>query len=366
MLLFTTTGYEAREFVETARQLGLDTILGSDRCHVLPDPWQDAALPLPFDQPQEAAQHIVNYARTQALQAIVPVGDTPVLTAALASQALGLPHHAPQAAAASRNKFVMRQMLQQAGLRVPWFKCFPMQTEPRVLQHDVPYPCVVKPLALSASRGVMRANTPAGIRHCLLALTALLSGADIRQKHDEVHEGILVESFIAGGEVALEGLLQEGELHVLALFDKPDPLDGPFFEETLYITPSRLSAARQEAIVRCTAQAARALGLRHGPLHAELRINQDGPWVLEVAARAIGGFEAARLRFGTGMSLTELLLRHACHLPIASWQREQAAAGAMMLPVPGAGFLQRVEGLEEAAQVHGIEDIVITAALMKS
>lgn len=289
MLLFTTTGYEAREFVDAARQLGVDTILGSDRCHVLEDPWQDAALPLRFEKPQEAAQHIVNYARTHAVEAIVPIGDTPVLTAALASQALGLSHNAPQAAAASRNKFIMRQILQQAGLQVPWFKSFPMPADPRVLQHEVPYPCVVKPLALSASRGVMRANTPEEFVKAFWRLRALLKGPDIRQKQDEAHDEILVESFISGGEVALEGLVQEGRLHVLALFDKPDPLDGPFFEETLYVTPSRLSAAMQEAIGRCTEQAARALGLVHGPLHAELRINKDGPWVLEVAARAIGG-----------------------------------------------------------------------------
>jgi hypothetical protein len=135
----------------------------------------------------------------------------------------------------------------------------------------------------------MRANTPEEFVKVFWRLRALLNGPDIRQKRDEVHDGILVESFIPGGEVALEGLLQEGRLHVLALFDKPDPLDGPFFEETLYVTPSRLSAAMQEAVGRCTEQAARALGVVHGPLHAELRINKDGPWILEVAARAIGG-----------------------------------------------------------------------------
>ena len=159
MLLFTTTGYEAREFVQAAQQLGVDTVLGSDRCHVLDDPWQDGALPLRFERPQEAAQHILDYARSQPLDAILPIGDTPVLTAALANQALHFQHHSPDAAAASRNKFLMRQLLRNAGLRVPWFTCFPMQADPRVLQHEVLYPCVLKPLALSASRGVMRANT---------------------------------------------------------------------------------------------------------------------------------------------------------------------------------------------------------------
>jgi len=289
MLLFTTTGYEAREFVQAAQQLGVEIVLGSDRCHVLDDPWQDGALPLRFERPEEAAQHILEYARTQPLDAILPVGDTPVLTAALANQALGFQHNVPSAAAASRNKFVMRQLLRDAGLRVPWFACFPMLADPRILCHEVPYPCVVKPLALSASRGVMRANTPEEFVTAFWRLRALLETPEIRMKQDEVYEAILVESFIPGCEVALEGLLTAGRLEVLALFDKPDPLDGPFFEETLYITPSRLKPAVQEAIVHCTEQAARALGLVHGPLHAELRINQEGPWILEVAARAIGG-----------------------------------------------------------------------------
>jgi len=289
MLLFTTTGYEAREFVQAAQQLGVDTVLGSDRCHVLDDPWQDGALPLRFERPHEAAQHILDYARSQPLDAVLPVGDTPVLTAALANQALGLEHNDPDAAAASRNKFLMRQLLRAAGLRVPWFACFPMQADPRVLQHEVPYPCVLKPLALSASRGVMRANTPEEFVKAFWRLRALLETPEIRLKQDEVHDAVLVESFIPGFEVALEGLLTAGRLQVLALFDKPDPLDGPFFEETLYITPSRLQPETQDTIIRCTEQAARALGLVHGPLHAELRLNQEGPWILEVAARAIGG-----------------------------------------------------------------------------
>jgi biotin carboxylase len=289
MLLFTTTGYEAREFVQAAQQLGVDTVLGSDRCHVLDNPWQDGALPLRFEKPREAAQHIVDYARSQPLDAILPIGDTPVLTAALANKALHLQHHSPDAAAASRNKFLMRQLLRDAGLRVPWFACFPIQADPRVLQHEVPYPCVLKPLALSASRGVMRANTPEEFVKAFWRLRTLLETPAIRIKHDEVHDAILVEKFIPGCEVALEGLLTAGRLQVLALFDKPDPLDGPFFEETLYITPSRLPAETQDAIISSTEQAALALGLVHGPLHAELRINQEGPWILEVAARAIGG-----------------------------------------------------------------------------
>src|SRR3989442_9450565 len=226
LLLCTTTGYQTSAFIEAAEKLGLSITFGTDRCHVLDDPWQDGALPLRFERPQEAVQHILDYAHAQPLDAILPVGDTPVLTAALANQALGFRHNAPSAAAASRNKFVMRQLLQDAGLRVPWFACFPMQADPRVLQHEVSYPCVLKPLALSASRGVMRANTPEEFVKAFWRLRALLETPAIRLQHDEVHDAILVEKFIPGFEVALEGLLTAGRLEVLALFDKPDPLDG--------------------------------------------------------------------------------------------------------------------------------------------
>lgn len=289
MLLYTTTGYEAREFIRTAQQLGVETVLGSDRCDVLDDPWEDDAVPLRFERPHEAAQRIVEIAGQRPVTAILPVGDTPLLSAAEASQELGLRHNSPHAVLASRNKYLMRQRLQTACAQVPAFKCFPMQTDPHLVQHEVPYPCVVKPLALSASRGVMRANTPAEFVVAFLRLRALLERPEIRQKQDEANDAVLVERFIPGTEVALEGLLTAGRLQPLALFDKPDPLNGPFFEETLYITPSRFSADLQAEVVRCAEQATHALGLCHGPVHAEFRVNGQGVWLLELAARPIGG-----------------------------------------------------------------------------
>jgi biotin carboxylase len=289
MLLYTTTGYEAREFVHTARHLGVETVLGSDRCKVLDDPWEDDAVPLRFERPQEAVRRIVDLVGRQPVDAILPVGDTPLLSAAQASRRLGLLHNSPDAVLASRNKYLMRQRLQAAGAQVPSFRCFPMQTDPRLVQHEVPYPCVVKPLALSASQGIMRANTPSDFVAAFLRLRALLEGPEIRRKQDEANEGILVESFIPGVEVALEGLLTAGRLQPLALFDKPDPLNGPFFEETLYVTPSRLNSDLQTEVAGCAERAAHALGLCHGPLHAEFRVNGHGPWLLELAARPIGG-----------------------------------------------------------------------------
>ena len=289
MLLYTTTGYEAREFVQTARRLGVDMLLGSDRCDVLDDPWEDDALALRFQRPEEAAGRIVDQVGRQPVDAILPVGDTPLLTAAQASRRLGMVHNSPDAVLASRNKHLMRLRLQAAGARVPSFKCFPMQADPHLVKHEVPFPCVVKPLALSASQGVMRANTPEEFVAAFRRLRALLERPDIRRQGDEGDEGILVEQFIPGVEVALEGLVTGGRLQTLALFDKPDPLNGPYFEETIYVTPSRLGSELQARITDCAEQAALALGLCHGPVHAEFRVNDHGPWLLELAARPIGG-----------------------------------------------------------------------------
>jgi biotin carboxylase len=171
---------------------------------------------------------------------------------------------------------------------------------------------------------------------------------------------ILVESFISGAEVALEGLLTHGKLKVLALFDKPDPLDGPFFEETIYVTPSRFPVAVQEAVAACTANVVAALGLQQGPVHAELRVNDRGPWMLEVAPRSIGGLCSRTLRFDSGMSLEDLIIRHALGLDVKAFEREQQAAGVMMIPIPQAGTLRQVLGQEEAKRVPGVEDLRLT------
>jgi len=221
------------------------------------------------------------------------------------------------------------------------------------------YPGVVRPIRINGSRGVIRANNPREFVAAASRLAALLDAIDPMLGA----KPFLVEHFIPGFEVALEGLLDHGALQVLALFDKPDPLDGPFFEETLYVTPSRLPEATQAAIARCAADAAAALGLREGPMHAELRINDQGPWIVELAGRSIGGLCSKTLRFGTDISLEELILRQACGMPIESTVRTSVAGGVMMIPIPGAGLLKRVEGVAESAAVPGVEAVDITARI---
>jgi biotin carboxylase len=220
------------------------------------------------------------------------------------------------------------------------------------LAREVGLPCVVKPLSLSASQGVIRANTPAEARAAAERIRAILGdpGADL-----------LVEGFVPGDEVAVEAMLVDGRLEVLAVFDKPDPLDGPYFEETIYVTPSRKPPAVLEKVHRLTAQAAGALGLTNGPVHAELRV-AESITVLELAARSIGGLCGRSLRFGLGVSLEEVILRHALGLPLDHLRREDLASGVMMLPIARAGTLREVRGQDEARAVPGIAGLEISIA----
>ncbi|MCH7766875.1 MAG: ATP-grasp domain-containing protein [Acidobacteria bacterium] len=361
LLLCTTTGYQTRAFAEAAAGAGVEVVFGTDRCKVLEDPWGDGALALRFEDARWSAGVIVDYARANPLDGVVAVGDRPTPTAAWACQALGFLHNSPEAAEACRDKYQSRERLRAAGLRVPTFRRFQVDDDPQAIAAEVEFPCVLKPLALSASRGVIRADTREEFVAAFERIRALLRSREVQVLREETSNFIQVERFIPGREVALEGLLDRGRLKVLALFDKPDPLDGPFFEETLYVTPSRLPAETQKEIVAAVGQACKALGLSHGPLHAELRLNREGPWVLEVAARSIGGLCARALRFEGGTSLEELIIRQALGEDVSGSAREGAAAGVMMIPIAQAGIYEGVEGVRAAEETPGVEEVIITA-----
>ncbi len=361
MLLAAVKGYELRLFLDAAHRLNLPVRLGTDRCHMLDDPWRDHALPLKFERPTEAAERVLEFLRANPVQAVVPLGDAATRTGALVCHALGLPYNSPEAVEACSDKLRARELMQAAGLPVPWFEKFSVHDDPRHALGKIRFPCVVKPLALSASRGVIRADNEEEFIAAFERVAALLSRPEIQAHKDDATDWLMAESYLSGREFAVEALLTRGQLRVLALFDKPDPLEGPFFEETIYVTPSREDAATQQQIVAAVEQAARALGLTHGPIHAELRLTRDGPRLLEVAARNIGGLCSLAVRFQTGFALPELILRHACGLPIDPVAREDAAAGVMMIPIPESGMYEGVSGVEEAREVSGIEDVVITA-----
>ena len=359
LLLIPTSTYRTEDFVEAAQRLDVDLVIASERPNALSEHLPDHLLALPFDDPPAAARRLVDYARRRPIDAVVPVDDATTVVGATVAHALGLRANPVAAAAATRNKLVMRGALAAAGVPGPAFTSFAVTDAPDVAGRVVGYPCVLKPLGLSASRGVIRANDPAEFVTAFRRIVALLGDPEVQTL--EPGDRLLVERFVPGVEVALEGLLEGGALHTLALFDKPDPLDGPYFEETIYVTPSRLPAETQAAIAHVTARAAAALGLVEGPVHAELRVNGDGPFLLEMAARSIGGLCSRTLRFGTGMSLEEIILRQALALPIASLEREARAAGVMMIPIPRRGVLEEVQGLEEARALPLIEEVTISA-----
>ncbi len=362
LLLTSKLGYQTRSFAEAARKLGVELIYATDRCHQLDDPWNDRAIPVHFETPEAAATEILENLRGSELDGILALGDRSVIAAAYAARGLGVFYNHPASVEACRNKEHMRTAFRDAGLRVPWFRTLPLNPLPDPALAGVQFPCVVKPLCLSASQGVMRANNPAEFRSAAERIARLLRLPELKMQHDPNLERVLVEAYITGREVAIEGLLTEGMLRVLAIFDKPDPLEGPFFEETIYVTPSRLAEDQQISVARCAADAARALGLIHGPIHAEFRVNENGVWPLEIAPRPIGGLCARALRFGPQrISLEELLVRHAVGLPGSDLERETAASGVMMIPVPATGVLERIDGLEVAATTPGVEAIEITA-----
>jgi biotin carboxylase len=363
VLVLPKSGYQNDDFLAAARKLGLTVIAASDACHQLAEHWQSTAVTWKAHDPAEAAAEIEQGLKGQAPAAVLGVDDRTALIAALTAARLGLPHNPPEAVAAARSKAMSRTRLREAGVPVPRFQLFNLDSQDlEQLLASAPYPCVAKPLSLSASRGVIRADNPEELRAAIARIARLLKSPDVAQRREADLKRLIIEEFIPGREIALEGLLQEGALRVLALFDKPDPLDGPFFEETLYVTPSRHPPGLQAQVTQNVSDGCRALGLVEGPIHAELRLSPQGPRILEIAARSIGGLCGRALRFGVGVTLEELVLRHALGLPAAP-QREDVAAGVLMLPIRARGTLTEVRGVEEAKKVPLIEDVVITAHL---
>jgi biotin carboxylase len=348
-----TTGYQTRAFVDAGRRMGIEMSLATDRCHILDDPWGDRAVPIRFEQPQESAVELSKL----RVNGIVAVGDRPAWIASLAAERLGLPFHPASAVEAAGDKHLARQRFARAGLLTPDYYQIQKDDPPRGAKF---YPCVLKPLGLSASRGVIRADNDTEFRAAAARIRAILEHPEIERLAEPRNRLIQVERFLAGREFALEGLVSRGELRTLAIFDKPDPLDGPFFEETMYVTPSSQTVPVQAELREAAQRAVTALGLGHGPVHAEMRLTDRGVFVLEVAARPIGGLCSKVLRFQSGLTLEEIILRHALGED-AGISGESLPGGVMMIPIPKSGIYQGVAGVEAAREVPGISEIAITA-----
>jgi len=360
LLLLPSATYRAPDFLAAAHRLAVEIVVASDRRQAMSGTLGDRALTLNLRNPEEAVERIVALDGRSPLDAVVAADDQGVIVAARACARLGLRGTTPEAAARTRDKAALREALAAAGVDQPDFRVAEPGADVAALAGEVGLPCVVKPLSLSASRGVIRADDPRGAAAAAERIRSILTTAG----RDPTTERLLVERYEPGVEVAVEGLLVEGELQVLAVFDKPDPLEGPYFEETIFVTPSRLEAATVDAVRDAAGAAASALGLREGPVHAELRVGAGGRIVvLELAARTIGGLCARSLRFGLGVSLEELVLRHALGLPLSELRREEAAAGVMMLPIAAAGVLEEVGGQARALAVPGIAGLELSIPL---
>lgn len=360
LLLIPSRSYRAADFLKAAGQIGVEIITACDKRQTLEEIVPGKMLTLDFLDLERSVKEAVLFSEKYPFQAVVSADEDAIVLAAMISEALSLPHNPVSATKIARDKEQLRKRLSSHSVPSPSFQVYSIDTSPEELAREIDYPLVLKPTFLSASRGVIRANNHNELLKAFLFIKNLLKDPEVKKQGGAAAEKVLIEKYIPGIEVALEGLLQDKKLSCLALFDKPDPLHGPFFEETLYITPSRLSADIQEEIIRCTQKGCEALGLSEGPIHAEIRVNDKGPTMIEIAARSIGGLCARTLRFGTGLSLEEIILRHALRLPIHSLKRQQKSTGVMMIPLPKAGILEEVHGLDAAKRVKGIEEITIT------
>jgi biotin carboxylase len=355
VLVVPPFSYRTQAYVAAAKKLGLKTTIALDPAYGVPE-GVDGYLPVSFERRDCSAQLIASHVRANGASAIVSTDDGAVDLAAMAAQELGLPHNPVHAIQATNDKHAMRILLERAGVPSPAYRHHWMCEEPRRIAARLDYPVVLKPLYLSGSRGVMRANNPEEFVTAFYRLARLLEQPGTGPEP----KSFLVEDYVPGVEVSMEGIFVDGKLWPLGIYDKPDPLEGPFFEETLLITPSRLATEVQDRIARVAEQALQAVGLRVGPVHVELRCNERGPWIVELAARTMGGHCSRALPFRNGFTLEDVILSHAVGLDVKKFERTDGAHGVMMIPIPGEGILRRVNGIPAAESVPNVSGVMIT------
>ncbi|MHB8488406.1 MAG: ATP-grasp domain-containing protein [Candidatus Dormibacteria bacterium] len=366
MLVLPTETYRATAFLQAAETLGLAVVVASNEAPTLAALMEGRVLTLDLRHPAESAERAALFARRWPVDAVVGVDEGSVVTAAAIAERLDMRRRNPvQSVKATRDKRLLRNCLAGAGLPQPSCAEIALDDIDGALDaaiERVGLPCVIKPVDLAASRGVIRADDRAAAGAAVQRVAMLLREINA----DGSTPPLLVESYVDGAEIALEGLVRQGLLEVIALFDKPDPLTGPFFEETIYVTPSRLGEKAKAAVVGAVRRGVSALGLRHGPIHAEVRMAGDVPVVIEVAARSIGGLCSQVIRVactdepGEIRSLENVILREACGLPLGAMHMVDSASGVFMLPIPHAGILRGVGGVDRAASLAGITGVTIS------
>lgn len=354
LIIAPYASYRIHPFIKAATELSAKVIIASEGRFALTFAGAKG-VNIKFQNSDEAIKALIDISITENINAVIGTDDGSVLLANEIAARLNLPHNNPQSILASRSKALAREMLSDGAVNIPEYFVLDLDQPLAGQIESITYPCVVKPVNLSMSRGVIRANN---INELLAACTRV-EAILVQESKTDISRTLLVERFIAGQEIALEGILYNGVLQVLAIFDKPDLMDGPYFEETYYTTPSRLSSDKQLEIVRTISAACQAMGLHEGPVHAECRINNDGVWVLELAARTIGGMCSRLFEFATGQSLEAIVINHALGHKL-KLPEKRPAAGVMMIPTPKAGILRRVEGLSAAKKIKHVDEVVIS------
>lgn len=360
LLLLPTTTYRAKAFLQAAQRLEIDISVASDEKSSLADLQPVALLTLDFNDPASCVQDIRRFAKEHPIHGVLGVDDQVTVAANTIAGALGLPHNPEDGIYATRNKLALREGFLRARVPSPAFRAVDLDASPDAVAAGLDYPCVVKPLMMAASRGVIRVDNAAGFADAFHRVRKLVR--DRKAPRDESSRNrVLVEEYVPGWEVAVEGIVDRGRFHMFTIFDKPDPLEGPYFPETIYVSPSRMPDATQTAVEETTRAAVAALGLQHGPIHAELRGDGDRLWVIEVAARSIGGYCSKVLRFEGGLSLEDVIVRQALGMTDGRVPRAPGACGVMMLQAPRAGRFREVRGTEAATAVDGIDEFVLSA-----
>jgi biotin carboxylase len=356
LLVMPTRTYRARAFLTAARRLDLEVVVASEESSTLSQLHPERELVVHLDDPEQAADEARRLHGAGAVEAVVAVDEAGVLYAARLAEALGVAGNRPAAAAATRDKSRLRELLEAAGVPQPRWQLWRGEEAPQ----PADFPCVVKPLNQAASRGVIRADDTEQLLAAGARIRRMLQEGCEDEPGSQAPPGLLVERFVAGPEVAAEALLRDGQLLPLTIYDKPEPLNGPFFEETIYTLPSTLSAAQAGAVWSRLGEAVDALGLTTGPIHAEFRLGERTPKLIDLASRSIGGRCSKAIHFSSGVTLEELILLNALGEPLPPTELAEGGSGVMMLPVPVSGRLLAVVGRDEALAVPGIEGLEVT------
>jgi biotin carboxylase len=359
LLLVPTSTYRAEAFIRAAQRLPIALSVASEAPNSLAHLHPVDLPTFDFSRPADAAAKALALAKSAPVHAVVAVDDQATLAAAVIAEALDIGHSQPDAVRATLNKHRARERMRAAGIAQPEFRLVPVDGFAAVAR-EIAYPAVVKPLALAASRGVIRVDDAAQFVDACGRVAAIVeAGAARMDASARAH--LLVESYVPGWEVAVEGLVVKGSVHIVAVFDKPDPLEGPYFPETMYVTPSRLPAPTRERIARVTEDAVRAVGLTHGPFHVEIRGHGDQVLPIEIHARSIGGLCSRVVRFQDGRSLEDVILADALGLLGAVPPLDPRAAGVWMMQSPRRGRFESMRGVAAACDVEGVEEVIVAA-----